>query len=287
MSLKSAFSLFSFPQGTDLTWAFDHIAAAGYDGAELVMGSRGGLTPETSERELDVIAREARSRNLEIHSVGVWSIWENNLLSDERRIRERAHAILERQLEAAAILGADKTLMVPGFVGCDFIPGGGRVGYEAAYDRCRESFSRLGIRARALNVKIGIENVWNKFLLSPLEMRALIDEIANPYVGVYFDTGNVLYTGYPDDWIRILGERIIGIHLSDYRCSQAGLGAFVDLFAGNVDFRAVAEALGEISYNGYLTLEMLPNYEEFPELSCRSNKPGVDKILAMVQGTGV
>ena len=282
MSLKSACSLFSFPEQTDLVWAFEHIAAAGYDGVELVMGSRGALTPQTNERELNAIAQEARSRNLEIHSVGVWSIWENNLLSDERRIRERAHAILERQLEAAAILGADTTLMVPGFVGCDFIPGGGRVGYEIAYARCRESFSRLGERARSLNVKIGIENVWNKFLLSPLEMRNLIDEIANPHVGVYFDTGNVLYTGYPDDWIRILGERIVSVHLSDYRRSQAGLGAFVDLFAGNVDFRAVAEALREISYAGYLTLEMLPNYEEFPELSCRSNKPAVDKILAMV-----
>lgn len=282
MKLKSAYSLFSFSEEADPYWAFDQIAAAGYEGVELVMGSRGALTPSTTEKELRLLMEGARDRGLEIHSVGVWSIWEKNLLSDDEGVRAEAFAILQRQLEAAAVLGADKTLMVPGYVGCDFIQDSPVVGYEAAYERCLDAFSRLGEQARSLKVRIGIENVWNKFLLSPLELRALIDTISNPYVGVYFDTGNALYTGYPEDWIRILGRRIVGIHLSDFRRSQTGLGAFVDLFAGDVDFQAVSQALREIAYDGYLTLEMLPNYKSCPELSCLSNKPAVDKIISMI-----
>ena len=283
MSLKSAYSMFSFDEGADLSWALEHIALAGYDAVEMVMGARGVLTPETSEEELLRIKRQADDRNLAIHSVGVWSIWENNLLSDEPEVRRTARSILERQLHAAAALGADKTLMVPGFVGCDFIEGSRRVPYDAAWERALEAFTGLGELARSLGVRIGIENVWNKFLLSPLEMKTFIDEIANPFVGVYLDTGNVLYTGYPEDWIRILGERITAVHLSDYRLSQSGFGAFVDLFAGDVDFIEVAAALRDIGYEGFLTLEMLPNYRQFPEVSCYSNKPAVDKIIGLVE----
>jgi hexulose-6-phosphate isomerase len=123
--------------------------------------------------------------------------------------------------------------------------------------------------------------VWNRFLLSPVEVARLVDEVASPFFGVYFDVGNIIYIGYPDQWIEILDKRIFKIHLSDYRFSQAGLGAFVDLFAGDVDFTAVVKSLKKIGYNDWLTMEMLPNYRQFPRTSIFSSKVAVDEILEM------
>ena len=91
------------------------------------------------------------------------------------------------------------------------------VRYDLAYDRLRSSLQTLGAAAEELAVTILIENIWNMFLLSPLEMRRLIDEVASPHVGVLFDTGNVVQFGFPEQWIRILGPRIKEVHLKDFR----------------------------------------------------------------------
>ena len=118
-------------------------------------------------------------------------------------------------------------------------------------------------------------------MLSPLEIKKFLEEIHSEYVGAYFDIGNVMYIGDPSDYIRILGKYIKKIHVSDYRVNQSGLGAFVDIFAGDVDFIEVIKAIKSIAYNDYLTLEMLPNYSRFPELSICSNKPAMDKLKAL------
>ena len=109
---------------------------------------------------------------------------------------------MKKQLEHAAILGVDTILVVPGAVGVDFIPNCEIVPYDQAYDFALEAFGQLAEEAEAVKVSIGIENVWNKFLLSPLELRDFIDKIDSPYVGSYFDVGNVLFSGYPEQWIR-------------------------------------------------------------------------------------
>ena len=158
-----------------------------------------------------------------------------------------------------------------------------KVPYDAAYDRAYELFSKLEKKAGEYKVSIGIENVWNKFLLSPLEIKKFLEDINSEYVGAYFDIGNVMYIGDPSDYIRILGKYIKKIHVSDYRVNQNGLGAFVDIFAGDVDFVEVMKAIKSIAYNDYLTLEMLPNYSRFPELSIYSNKPAMDKLKALYE----
>ena len=280
--MKTGLSLFSFKEDTDYKWAFHHVSSAGYDGVEPVMSEAGYLTPETSEKDILRIKSAAEDEGLEIPSVGVWSLWENNLVSNNAATREKARDIVKAQIEAAALLGAATILVVPGYVGCEFASKPKTVSYDVAYDRALEAFTYLEKYARSAGVKIGIENVWNRFLLSPLEMRTFIDTVASEYVGVYFDVGNVVYTGYPEQWIRILGNRIVAIHLSDFRRSQTGVGGFVDLFAGDVDFPETAKALKETGYDGYITLEMLPNYSQFPEVSLYADKYAVDKIKDMI-----
>lgn len=284
--MKTGVSLFSFTEDADLDDIFGKIRAAGYDGAEPVMSENGYLNPCTTAAQIKEIKNLADSHGLEIPSVGVWALWENNLVSNDAGLAKRALDIVKKQIEAAHLLGADTILVVPGYVGCDFASKPERVRYDLAYDRCRRALEILSKEAEKAKVNIGIENVWNRFLLSPLEVKRLLEEVGSPNVGVYFDVGNIMYLGYPGDWIEILGDHIKKIHLSDYRTSQAGLGAFVDLFAGDVDFHEVAHALHKIGYDDYVILEMLPNYKQFPEVSIVSNKTAVDKIVELINLSG-
>ena len=137
-----------------------------------------------------------------------------------------------------------------------------------------------GCYAAENNIVIGIENVWNKFLLSPLEYRDFIDQVGSPNVGSYFDVGNVLLTGYPEQWIRILGSRIKKVHFKDYRINPGGINAFVDLLAGDVDYPAVMRALRDIDYNDYCTAEMIPNYKHHTTQTIFNASASMDRILS-------
>ena len=275
--MKTAVSFFTFAQDVDLREAMEQSKNAGYDGVELVLNDTGGLKMETSDSELESIKQMANGLGLEIPSIGAWNLWSNNLVSDDPNVADRGFEIIKKQLYCAAALGADTILVVPGYVGTPFFEG--KVSYDIAYDRALAAMSKLGEIAKEVKVNIGIENVWNKFLLSPLEMRSFIDEIGNEYVGAYFDVGNILYIGYPEQWIRILGNRIKKIHFCDYRFEQAGLGAFVDLFEGDVDYHEVMAALKDISYDDWVTVEFLPNYRRFPYQSIINARLSLNRIL--------
>lgn len=281
--MKQGISLFSFQPNANIKEIFTFAKEADYDGVEPVLGEEGYLTTSTTEKEILEIKKMADDMGLEIPSVGVWSLWENNLVSDNKSIAQKAFDIVQKQIEIANLLGADTILVVPGYVGCEFSSRPEKIRYDIAYDRSQEAFSKLAPIAEKAHVNIGIENVWNKFLLSPMETVRFVDEIGSKNMGVYFDVGNVIYIGYPEQWIEILGSRIKKIHLSDCRFSQAGIGAFVDLFAGDVDFKEVAKSLAKIGYDDYIILEMLPNYKQFPEVSLFSNKYAVERISNLIQ----
>lgn len=277
--MKQGASFYSFAQDVDVAVAMQHCKKAGYDGIEPVLSDAGYLNMGSTDAEVQQLGRMAKDMGLEMPSVGVWSLWDNNLVSDNADMRQTAERIITRQLEIAALLGADTILVVPGSVGNNFSKTPEFIRYDIAYERAQQAIARLAGHAEQLKVNIGIENVWNRFLLSPIEMKRFVDEIGSAYVGVYFDVGNIIYVGYPQHWIEILGSRIKKIHFCDYRADQAGLGAFVDLLAGDVDFRAVMAALKQVGYNDYVTLEMLPNYKEFPYVALYSNKCAMDTIV--------
>ena len=139
--MKQGISLFSFTDSTDVRWMFEHAKKAGYDGVEPVMSESGYLNPATPEKDILAMRRMAEDIGLEIPSVGVWSLWENNLVSDNPAIREKAFGIVERQIEAAHLLGADTILVVPGYVGCSFASKPEKIRYDVAYARSQEAVS--------------------------------------------------------------------------------------------------------------------------------------------------
>jgi L-ribulose-5-phosphate 3-epimerase len=212
---------------------------------------------------------------LQIASIASGLGWQFPMTTDDENVRRAGIEANKKALQIAAWLGTDALLWVPGGVGVDFIPNFARVSYDNAMQRTRAALRELKSVAESVGVTLAIENVWNKFLLSPLEMRDLIDQQSSTHIGVYFDCGNVLLTGYPEDWIRILGHRIARVHLKDFKKSIGTLDGFCPLLQGDVDYAAAMKALRAANYNGALTAEY------FSENDLEPCSKAIDKILEM------
>jgi hexulose-6-phosphate isomerase len=252
---------------------------AGFDAIEVAIAEDGEITLNSTEADIRKVVDTARKVGIGISSLATGLFWSYPLTSDDEAVRNKARQVVSKSLQVAQWLGVDAILVVPGAVGVDFAPGLGVVPYDIAYDRSLEALKDLAPQAEQRKVCIAVENVWNKFLLSPLEMRGFIDEIASDYVQVYFDVGNVIATGYPEHWIRILGSRIKRVHFKDYRRNVGSLDGFVDLLEGNVDWAAVMGAFRAVGYDGYVTAEMLPPYGHHPDALIYSTSVAMDYIL--------
>lgn len=277
--MKKGINAWSFPAGTTVEQSIAIAKDAGFDGIELALEETGQLSLESSEKEILGYKQLAGDTGLELSSLASGLYWAYPPTSDSESVRTKAKDIIRKQLETAALLEVDTILVVPGAVGVDFIPDAPVVAYDKAYDRALETFRELASEAEKLNVNIGVENVWNKFLLSPLEMRGFIDAVGSDYVGSYFDVGNVVYSGYPEHWIQILGSRIKKVHFKDYRRNAGGLHGFVDLLAGDVDYPAVVRELEAIGYDSFVTAEMIPPYTHHSVQIVYNTSAAMDAIL--------
>ena len=276
--MKKGINIWSFPAGSikdSLTLARD----AGFEGVELALNPEGELSMRATDREILEVKSMAEGMGLSLYSLSSGLCWDYRLSDDDAGMRAKAKEMIRRQLEMAKLLGADTILVVPGVVNVSFSHPEKKVAYDVVYERSLEGLSELKGYAEQLGVSIGLENVWNKFLLSPMEMRDFIDKIDSPYVGSYLDVGNTLYCGYPEDWVRILGKRIKKVHFKDYRVDAGGLHGFVDLLAGDVNYPEVVKALGEIGYDDWVSAEMIPNYRHFTETIIYNTSLSMDKIL--------
>ena len=275
--MKKGINIWSFPGGMKMVDCMVLAKKAGYDGIELSLDEEGEVSLASSEKDLLVLKRTAEEVGIEVPSIASGLYWTYPATSPDPAIRQKSGDIVKKQLEVAAVFGADSILVVPGAV-TGPSAGGEAVPYDVAYDRALEAFTRLKGEAAANQVNIGLENVWNKFLLSPLEMRNLIDQIGSPWIGSYFDIGNVLQFGYPEQWVRILGNRIKKVHIKDFRQSVGTLGGFVDLLAGDVNFPEVMKAFREIGYDDYITAEMSP-YKNYTDQILYNTSGAMDRIL--------
>ncbi|MBB6735585.1 sugar phosphate isomerase/epimerase family protein [Cohnella zeiphila] len=277
--MKKGINIWSFRDGTPVADCIKLAKKAGFDGIELSLNEEGELGLGSTEKDLRDILARLEEAELGIAGLATGLYWSYPMTSENAATREKAIDICKKQLDFAAVLGVDAILVIPGAVGVDFIPGAEVVDYERAYDRALDAISKLAPYAKQTGVSIGIENVWNKFLLSPLEMRSFLDAVGSEFVGSYFDVGNTVYSGYPEHWIRILGHRIKKVHFKDYRRQAGGLHGFVDLLAGDVDYPAVVAALQAIGYDNYVTAEMIPPYNHHSEQIIFNTSGAMDAIL--------
>ena len=281
--MKSSISSWSFPGGLDGLGEYGPAArqakAAGFEGLELALSPKGCLTPDAKASQIAKVAASVRDEGVEVAGLGSVMFWDYSLTSADPKTRAKGVDVLRRMIAAAVELETDAVLVVPGAVDVFFSPAVPVVDYRDAWERAIESIGAVVSEAEAAGVRMGIENVWNRFLLSPLEMVRFIDQFESKSVGAYFDVGNVMLTGYPGQWIRALGDRICRVHFKDFRRSVGTAGGFVDLLSGDVNWPAVVEALNEVGYDGFCTAEMIPCYTHHPEVLIENTGRAMMAIL--------
>jgi hexulose-6-phosphate isomerase len=204
-----------------------------------------------SDEEAAQIRDAAQKAGVTIHSVMNADHWRYPLSSADTEIVNRSVQGMEASFRNAKLWGADAVLLVPAVVDAT-------TGYKDAWTRSQKVIrERLLPMARDMKIVIAVEEVWNKFLLSPLEMARYVDEFESPWVRAYFDVGNIVFYGFPQDWIRALGSRIVKVHLKDFALER-GKGQFFwrNIGEGDIDWLEVRRALTDIKYAGYVTTEV-------------------------------
>jgi hexulose-6-phosphate isomerase len=216
---------------------------AGFEGIEMQTVSPSDIAAE--------ILEASKATGLRIHSVMNSDHWRFPLSSSDPSVVNRGISGMETSLRNAALWGADAVLLVPAVVDP-------MTSYGEAWTRSQRAIrERLLPLARELRVVIAVEEVWNKFLLSPLEFARYVDELDSPWLKAYFDVGNVVFYGYPQDWIRTLGPRIVKIHLKDFQLDRPnGRFFWKNLGDGDIDWLEVRRALTDIGYAGHVTTEV-------------------------------
>ena len=247
---------------------FQLLKDLGFDGVELD-------SPSDLDRDEVIAARD--SVGLPIHGVVDSVHWQKTLSHADPAVRAEGLAGLRTALDDASAYGASTVLLVPAVVNKG-------VSYADAYERSQAEIRKVLPMAKDLGVKIAIENVWNMFLLSPLECARYVDEFESDAIGWYFDVGNIVNYGWPEHWIRTLGHRILKLDIKEYSRSKrdqegpyAGFG--VPLGEGDCDWPEVVTALEDIGYEGWATAEIAGgDTDRLREIAMR-----MDRILPTVQ----
>jgi hexulose-6-phosphate isomerase len=268
--VKKGINYWSFPGGSDGKYDFagavKEAKRLGYEGIEVCLFPDGPLNIEISDAEVTKLRKIIEDAGLQAASVTTGLLWANPLTSC---------------LEVANKLGATGILVVPGAVEIFFDPTAEIVQYDVAMARVEAAIKDLAKAAEKNKVAIGIENVWNKMFMSPLEARDFVDKIGSEYVGWFFDVGNIVALGFPEQWIRILGKRIKKVHVKDFRKSVGTIDGFVDLLEGDVNWPEVMKALREVGYDDFLIAEMIPYYTHAPETRLANTALALSTIVGM------
>jgi hexulose-6-phosphate isomerase len=202
----------------------------------------------TDPKEAEAIQAASAATKLPIHSVMNMAHWKYPLSSPDPAVVAESVKGMRASLENAKLWGAETVLLVPAVVNNE-------TSYADAWKRSQAEIRKLLPYAAELKVTIAVENVWNKFLLSPLEMARYVDEINHPRLKAYLDVGNMVLFGFPQDWIRTLGPRIAKVHLKDFSFRKR-VAEFTALREGDIDWKAIHAALAAVGYKGDATVEL-------------------------------
>lgn len=232
----------SIDAGNTIAEKFQYAKQAGFEGVELM-----------SHLNRNEVLAARDNTGLSIPSVCGTKHGDFPLSDPDPKVREKGLDALKLTIEDAGVYGADTVLLVPGRVTES-------VSYDECWDRSVAEIKKALPVAEKLNIIIAVENVWNNFLLSPLEAVNYVDQFNSPLIRFYFDCGNILAFGWPEQWIKILGKRIAKIHIKEYSRKIAdkqgkSAGFAVKLLEGDVDWPAVMKALDYVGYAGWATIE--------------------------------
>lgn len=242
---KKAVKIGMVGEGSTLTEKFLLLRELGYDGIEL---------DSPNNLKLDEVLAAKEASGLTVHGVVDSAHWSQPFSSPDAAVRAEGAKALETALRDAKAYGASTVLVVPAVVNK-------QVSYAQAWERAHAEIARFVPLAEELGVAIAFENVWNNFLLSPVEAARWVDSFGSKSVGAYFDVGNVLRYGWPEHWIQALGPRILKVDVKEFsrkKMNDEGLwkGFDVELHDGDCDWPAVTAALRVHGYAGWFTAEV-------------------------------
>jgi hexulose-6-phosphate isomerase len=265
-----------FPKEMPRPECFAEARSAGFDAIELAIGTDFPL--DISRDDARRMADAAAKAGIRIATIWVSEpLHQNPLNAADPAVRARGVEAIRRSIEIAGDLNCNAILLYAVRLG-----NGAKLefGSQETWERFTAELSKVVPDAERAKVFLNPENVWNKFLLSPLEMRSFVDQFHNPWIGTHFDTGNVVQYGYPEDWILTLGQRIKRIHFKDFKLAAREEPAhFADLLEGDVNWRAVMAALVKVGYNGFISPEIGRNPRQTDQL--KQVSMALDRILAM------
>jgi hexulose-6-phosphate isomerase len=282
--MKKSINLWAFPYPGRMTLreCLQLAKDAGFDGIELNYDLDNDLSPKAGPRELRAIRKMAQEVGIAVSGLCSFLFWPYSLTANDVRRRARGLELAGKMLSAAAELGTENLLVVPGAVCIPWIKDHDPVPYDVCDKRARDAVGKLVPRAEKLGVYLNIENIFfNGYLLSPPDMNAFVDSFKSKYVRVHFDTGNIMLFQYPEDWIKVLGKRIKNVHLKEFskNATDHSLESFRPLLDGTTNWPAVLEAFDKVGYAGYLTFEYFHPFPHYPEALVYQTSDALDRIL--------
>jgi hexulose-6-phosphate isomerase len=266
------------PKGWTLAEGLGLIKKATYDGVDLWIGSKPWLQMTTTDAELIQLRRSVEDAGLVVTNVSTELNWDFPISSPDKKVREYGTRVVERQIEAAVLLGCDVVLVVPGIVNRD-------TNYNDVYARSVEALQGLAPVAEKARIKIGCEpnTCYQRFLLSPREYSQFLDDVGSPHVGVLLDTANAHDLGFAEQWIQILGNRITQLHMRDtlYKRGHSDEDTTATcLFLGDNDWPAIRRTLDLIGYDGWLIAEPVPRYKYARDLQFYEAAAAIDRFIS-------
>ena len=231
----------------------------GFDALELSVSSEGVINTNTSKAECEIIRKKIDDSGIFVDSIATGMSWGVSPTSNDRSIREKSIKLHQDALKVASFLDCKALLFVPGVVKSPISPD--IVRYDKALDRLREAINQMLPIAEDLNVDLCMENVWNGFFYSPIELRDFVDSFDSERLGVYLDIGNLIgYQQYPPHWVELLNSRIKRVQIKDFQenFDWTGSFSFCDIGAGDVPWKETIAALDAIQYKSTIIAEMLP-----------------------------
>jgi hexulose-6-phosphate isomerase len=285
--MKKAINLWAFPYPDRWTLreCFEIAKDAGFDAVEINFDLKGEFSAESSDKDIQRIGRLARRTGIDISGVCSFLFWSHSMTSNDPDLRKKSLRLVSRMIEAAALVGTDNLLVVPGAVCAPFVESFDPVPIDICEERAREAIRQLIPKAEASGVYLNIENIFaNGFLFSPQEINAFVDSFQSERVCVHFDTGNIMEYQFPEHWVRILGRRIRNIHFKEWdrRTREFSIANFRPLLDGTTNWPAVMEEIGKIGYRGYITFEYFHAFKHYPEALIYQTSDALDRILGRV-----
>ncbi len=239
--------------------ALSQTKSNGFDALELSVSSEGVINTDTSKAECEIIRKKIDDSGIFVDSIATGMSWGVSPTSDDESIRKKSISLHQNALKVASYLDCKALLFVPGVVKSPISPE--IVRYDRALDRLREAINKMLPIAEDLNVDLCMENVWNGFFYSPIELRDFVDSFDSDKLGVYLDIGNLIgYQQYPPHWIELLNSRIKRVQIKDFQenFDWTGSYSFCDIGAGDVPWNETITALNSIQYESTIIAEMLP-----------------------------